>query len=101
MRYWHLLLISLGVGLGACAQAGLSVTESDVSIRYDANLDSDEKLQAIADEECASVGREAMFRRSTRIEGGDLRYAHFTCIDPSFYRSTQLPKQDYRRRLRD
>ena len=99
MKYWLSLLIS--VGLGACAQAGLSVTEFKVSIRYDVNLDSDEKLQALADEECASLGREAVFRRSTRIKGGDLRYAHFTCIDPSFDRSTQLPEQDYRRRLRD
>jgi hypothetical protein len=99
MKYWLSLLIS--VGLGACAQAGLSVTESDVSIRYDANLDSDEELQAIADEECASIGRKAVFRRSTRIEGGDLRYAHFTCIDASFGRSTQIPGLDGRRRLRD
>ncbi len=101
MKYWFSLLIT--VGFGACTLADLSVTEFHVSIRYDVNLDSDEKVQALADEQCASFGRKAVFRRSTKVEGpsSDLRYAHFSCTEASFDRSSQIPGLDGRRRLRD
>ena len=74
-------LAILFLALAACATAVSSVSKDHVSIRYDLILDTDEKLQALADEQCATFKRGALFQRKTKGEGIGLGYAHFACVE--------------------
>ena len=80
MKLLGLVLLCVGA-LTACATAVSSVSQDHVSIRYDRILDSDDKLQRIANAECAAFGRRAEFESKTKGEGLGLGYAHFACVD--------------------
>ena len=77
------------LALYACATAVSSVSQDHVSIRYDVLLDSREKLQILADKECAGLvvrttagfGRRAIFQKTTKGEGLGLGYAHYACVE--------------------
>ncbi len=69
------------LALYACATAVSSVSQDHVSIRYDVLLDSREKLQILADKECAGFGRRAIFQKITKGEGLGRGYAHYACVE--------------------